>query len=104
MGAHTKYGYCKRCEKWVPRDDMGSINVDVYDENNNESRIRMRLCPECHQAEQVAMKKLEWENVLKMEHEIQMDPVLAESAGVRHDDSEGAMRRAGMLRDSVPAN
>ncbi len=103
MSQHTKYGFCKGpCKSWVPRDEMCSINVSVYDAKNQESRIRMRFCPACHRTMQDDLSKYEWENNLKMEKDIMLDPELAENSNIAFDDSEEAMRKAGVLRDSVP--
>ena len=97
MSTHTKYGFCKLCETWVPRDEMLSVNISVYDAENNEEKIRVRVCPPCQKVFKFDLKGLEWDNNLKTEGEIRTSKGLAEKSELDFDDSEGAMRQAGIL-------
>ena len=97
MSAHTPYGFCMGCEKWVPRDEMLSINVAVYDANNKVERIRVRSCPKCHPKRVEEFKKWNWNHVLKNESEIRSNPELVKRSDLELDDSEKAMRAAGRL-------
>lgn len=69
MAEHKKYGYCKASKRWVPRDSMLGLNVKVFDLDNEEHRIQLRLS----HAEWVKLvdklKGLEWENDLRVEGE-----------------------------------
>ena len=67
---HTKFGFCKRTNAWVPRDSMLGINVKAYDENNDEKRIQIRLSPEAWEQVVTELCSIEWENILKTEDEI----------------------------------
>lgn len=97
MSAHTQYGFCTGCQKWVPRDEMLSINIAVYNSANEATRVRVRSCPKCHHVRFAEFKKMEWDHVLKSEHEIKSDPELAEKSELEFDDSEKAMREAGLF-------
>lgn len=98
MGANKKYGFCRGgCEKWVPRDEMLSINVSVYNAENEEIRIPLRFCPSCHARKKVELEEIHWDNVLKTETEIKTNAELAEQSDLSFDDSEAAMRAAGLI-------
>ena len=99
MGYNTKYGYCLGCDQWVPRDEMLSINVSIYDEKNQEFRIPMRFCPPCHRKKRQELLESKWDNVLKTEAEIRTNLELAERSDLPFDDSEEAMRKVGILSD-----
>lgn len=43
MGVHAKYDCCLVSKAWVPRDQMRAINIQVYDAENVETRIRLRF-------------------------------------------------------------
>jgi hypothetical protein len=81
------------------RDEMLSINVDVYDARNRKTIIRMRFCPVCHREKQKELSGFEWVDDLRTEAEIMIDPGLAANCDVEFDDSEGAMRKKGTLDD-----
>ena len=100
MGIHTKYGLCRGCNRWVPRDCMLSINITVFDKKNEESRILMRFCETCHANKEKELRKSEWNNVLKTELEVMTTEELAANSEIIFDDSEAAMRRAGLVDDS----
>ena len=70
MSEHRKYGYCKASERWVPRDDMLGINVKLFDENNHEERVMIRLSPHEWDRLRGMLKSLEWDNRLKTEGEL----------------------------------
>lgn len=94
MGDHTKYGVCKGCNNWKKRDDMLSINVDVYDENQRKEIVRIRLCPECHEKFAEEIKRHEWDNRLMSEAELRSDVELAEKLGLEFDTSNVRDTRA----------
>jgi hypothetical protein len=99
MSANTKYGLCRgECQKWVPRDEMLSINVSVYDANNEELRIPLRFCPACHKKMQARLEEMRWDNVLKMEAEIRIDKDLAEASDLEFDPSPDALEAASEAR------
>jgi len=98
MSAHTQYGFCIGCKKWVPRDEMLSINVAIYDADNKVERVRIRSCPVCHEKRAEEFRAWNWNHVLKTESEIRTDPVLADASDLEFDDSEEAMRVAGILK------
>jgi len=129
MGDYTKYGMCGgSCKKWVRRNDMLSINISVYDNDNVEEKIRMRFCQRCHVEARDGFRNHEWVNDLKYEIEIKADPELAANSDLEYDkdahlrvdgvldgddgfkasevfspkitdDSEAAMRRSGKIVD-----
>ena len=70
VGRHTKFGFCKRTNAWVPRDSMLGINVKAYNENNDEKRIQIRLSPEAWEQVVSELETIAWENNLKTESEI----------------------------------
>ena len=61
---HSKYGFCKLTERWVPRDDMLGINVKLFDADNSEERVIIRLSPEGWLKMSKVLKLLRWDNVL----------------------------------------
>ena len=101
MSANTKYGFCRgECQKWVPRDEMLSINVSVYGADNEETRIPLRFCPACHKKIQEQIEQMRWDNVLRTEAEIMSDEDLAKASPLEFDerlsvveDAATAMRR-----------
>lgn len=64
MGDQTKYGYCVVSEKWVPRDEMLSINVKVYGADGDEIKIPIRLAPDAFEGVVERFKDLAWDNEL----------------------------------------
>lgn len=101
MGENTKYGYCKNCKLWVPRDEMLSINCSVYDAKNEEQKIRLRFCPPCQGKIKEMLENLGWDGVLKLEKDIRVDERLSSKSDIEFDDSEEAMRKSGVLKDSL---
>lgn len=98
MSAHTPYGFCMGCEKWVPRDEMLSINIAIYNADNKPERVRVRSCPKCHAKRAAEFRKWNWDHVLKSEAEIKTDPDLVKQSDLEFDDSEEAMRGAGLIQ------
>jgi hypothetical protein len=47
------------------------------------------------------LKEIEWDGVLKLEKDIRIDERLASRSSVEFDDSEEAMRKSGVLKDSL---
>lgn len=98
MAAHTMYGFCRgECQKWVPRDEMLSINVTIYNADNDETRVPLRFCPSCHKKVQEEVEGLRWDNILVTELEIKTNEELANQSDLEFDDSEAAMRSAGLI-------
>lgn len=94
MSDNTVYGFCRGCDKWIPRDDMLSINVSVYSVKNEESRIPLRFCPECHAAKGEALGVLRWDNNLKTESQIRTNRELAAQSDLEFDESVDAQEAA----------
>jgi hypothetical protein len=78
---------------------MLSINVTVYDSGNNKEIIKLRLCPACHKRQVEDLQSRSWNNDLRTEMEIKTDPDLAQESNLDFDDSEAAMRQAGLIRE-----
>jgi hypothetical protein len=76
---------------------MLSINIAIYNADNEPERIRVRSCPKCHAERTEEFRKWNWDHVLKNEGEIKGDPELAAQSDLEFDDSEEAMRAAGLL-------
>lgn len=87
MGDHTKYGFCKgECQKWKKRDDMLSVNLDIFDANQNKRILRVRMCPSCHEKFVTEMEeKYKWDNNLVEERDIRMCAELASQSDVELD-------------------
>ncbi len=64
MGDQTKYGYCVVSERWVPRDEMLSINVKVYGADGEETKIPIRVSPDAFEGVVDRFKDLAWDNEL----------------------------------------
>ena len=70
MAKHTKYGWCPIVKRWIPRDDMRSINVKAFDEDNNEERIRLRLSPVGHEMLTKYLRDNAWNGVMREEQDL----------------------------------
>lgn len=70
MGIGIRYGFCKGCQGWVPRDEMLSINTHLYDAQNSEVIIRHRYCPVCHRRVVERTREQGWDNVVVTEREL----------------------------------
>jgi len=64
MREHTSFGFCSGCRKWVPRDEMLSINTDVYSAENNKVIIRQRYCPTCAKEETERLESRQWDHIV----------------------------------------
>lgn len=71
----SKYGFCPGIKRWVPRDTMLGINVRVFDEDNEQSIIRIRLSPKAWKEFVDVCKKYEWSNDLRTEEELRADGI-----------------------------
>lgn len=80
-----KYGCCTMCGRWVPRDEMMTMNVDSFDARSNKEIIRLRPCPKCSNEMLVKLRRLEWDHILKTEIEIRADARLAALADLEYD-------------------
>jgi len=101
MSNNRKYGFCRGCKKWIPRDDMLSINVSVYDRENMEIRIPLRFCPECHEKKKDELDEIKWDNDLKAEVEIRASKILAEQSDLEFDGSDGVQSAAENARERI---
>ncbi len=65
-------GMCGSCRTWVPRDDMRSMNVNVFPPGFGKKpvTIRLRLCERCLASLTADMKAMEW---CRSEHERDQD-------------------------------
>tara|TARA_B100001094_G_scaffold314673_1_gene353780 strand:+ start:2237 stop:2464 length:228 start_codon:yes stop_codon:yes gene_type:complete len=70
MSGHVKYGFCRYNQKWVKRDEMLGLNIKVFDENNNEERISIRLSKEGHASLVKMLSLLRWDNILMTSEEL----------------------------------
>ena len=68
---YSKYGFCKLTERWVLRDDMLGINVKLFDKDNNEERVIIRLSPDGWEKMSKVLKLLKWDNVLMTQAELE---------------------------------
>lgn len=66
----TKFGFCRASERWVPRDEMLSINVKVYNAKNEETRIPIRLSADSHERFVAWLATYEWDNELRTGSEL----------------------------------
>jgi hypothetical protein len=64
MGEHTLFGFCSGCKEWVPRDEMLSINTNVYSAENNKVVIRQRYCPGCAREETARLESRQWDHIV----------------------------------------
>lgn len=95
----TKFGFCRGCQKWKPRESLVSTNIRIYGEgvDNIDDLIRLRLCPECHEEQRQRWlydgdKSLEWEPTLVEARHIRVDrEKAAQCDEVDFDDSEVAL-------------
>lgn len=67
------HGLCKGCGRWVPRDEMQSINVDVYDSGQKARKIKIRLCPPCYSKKVAELDEFKWQGLMKHEYEIKLE-------------------------------
>ena len=73
VGRHTKYGYCHYIKKWVQRDSMLGINVRFYNDNNEQTTVRLRLSPQGWQELFDKAVPANWSNEMKTFEEIQAE-------------------------------
>lgn len=78
MATHTKYGFCRVLKKWVPRDEMVSVNVTTFDDDNRKSIVRLRLSQQGHRRFMRDLRRIRWTGHLKEEHELVKDGLLVE--------------------------
>ncbi len=64
MSEYVKFGYCRYNQEWVKRDEMLGLNIKVFDEDNNEERISIRLSREGHASLVKMLRLLRWDNIL----------------------------------------
>lgn len=96
---NTKYGFCKgTCRRWVPRDEMLSINVSVYNRENDEYKIPLRYCPNCWEKMVDYFSTMRWDNNLKTAAEIKSNEALANDSDLSYDDSLRIVEAAAVAR------
>lgn len=78
----TMYGYCAMSEAWLPRAEMLSANVKMFDQKGNASTVKLRLAPDMWSSLLDQLVELEWDNKLKSRDEIEElgEPII-ESVG-----------------------
>lgn len=76
----TLFGFCKLCNRWVPRDSMVSVHINVYGKGvkNVEEIIRLRICPECFEFEIDDWRKQAWDKKMYRAEEIRESRELSE--------------------------
>lgn len=70
MAKHTKYGFCPLIKRWIPRDDMLAINVKMFDEDNEETKVKIRVSQEGFDVFAKYVETIEWRDEMKEEHEL----------------------------------
>lgn len=63
------HGQCA-CGRWLPRDEMLSINVAAYNPANEVERVRLRLCPACWNERLEALRAIAWDGRLRTEADL----------------------------------
>lgn len=86
MSDHTNYGQCRACMRWWPRDEMLSINIEIFDATNTLDRVRLRLCPACHGQTSANMRQMNWKNELRTEGELRAAGILPPIRVVENTD------------------
>ena len=72
------YGFCRYSNRWVPRDEMVSVNVKAYDDDNKEVKVRIRISRSAYDEFWEYVRSLEWDNVLRKRDEIPEDDAVGE--------------------------
>lgn len=67
----TKYGYCRLTRRWVPRDEMRSINAKVFALDGSYQIVRLRLSPEGFREIMDLLESLRWDGVLRERWELE---------------------------------
>ena len=67
---HTKYGYCHYTQRWVRRDQMLGVNVRFYNDDNDQTTVRLRLSPDGWQDLLDKALPANWDNNLKTRLEL----------------------------------
>jgi hypothetical protein len=70
----VKYAPCGDCGEVIPRDDMHSMNVKVYDpEDTREVRIPVRLCGDCRTHWMGELRDMQWDNSQMETREVEVN-------------------------------
>ena len=72
------YGFCKYSGRWVPRDNLISVNVKGYGADNQEEKVRIRLARSAHAEFWALIQSLEWDGVLRTRDELSRDASVGE--------------------------
>ncbi len=70
MGRHSLYGFCVGCGQWIPRDEMLSIHLNLFDAHNQKEVVRHRYCVGCFTRERERALSLKWDHVVVTEQEL----------------------------------
>jgi len=81
-----KFACCKSCGGWLPRNQMLGINASIYRENQHSEKVRLRLCPRCHEGWAQDLFENEWDNDLRDRIELPKDAVMADE--IEEEDEE----------------
>jgi len=73
MGEQTKYGYCVLAERWVPRDEMLSVNVKIYDRQGKETKIQIRVSEDQLDNLLPRFEELRWDNELMTKSQLESE-------------------------------
>jgi len=70
---NTKFGYCLASSRWIPRDEMLSVNVKCYDGSGDEQKIQIRLAHDEYHRLVDQLRELKWNNELLTRKELRDD-------------------------------
>lgn len=65
-----RYGFCLSCNLWIRRDEMLSINLDIYNRANDCDKLQLRLCGACHRQVVMTLERFRWNKVLRTRQEL----------------------------------
>ena len=71
MKDKTKYGFCRLTKRWVPRDEMRSINAKVFAPDGSYEIVRLRLSPEGFREIVSLIDGLRWDGILRERWELE---------------------------------
>lgn len=92
------YGLCSRCGRYRPKGDLRSVHTSVWDEDDNRTVIRHRVCSSCLPDLIRELRDGEWDGKHLFGAEILTDAELAERAGADMVVSDEMLELARELR------
>jgi len=72
--AHTKFGLCRACDVWHPRDILLGMNLRAFPGDGDDVRVTIRLCPKCFDEALHGLIGLQWDNRLLTLDELKNEP------------------------------